>query len=254
MLGGWPCPVAVCARCLPVTGDIRILSLLFQCLEMLFREHIHPVFTFLKREDYYFQPDSSLQTKSSRQGCIASGFFIPAERIFSSGMHRPRIFHPCRQNLLGKDASPQDFSSLQTESLRQGCIAPGFFIPTDKIFSSGMHRPGIFHLCRQNLLGRDASPRDFSSLQKESPRQGCIAPSPDKADSSDFQTAGFPDDLFYFLYLHGNKTLFLCFSFQFQHVLIKVGHKQSVLYHAVLFEFSFSMKPGNFSRHHSCIL
>ena len=71
-------------------------------------------------------------------------------------MHRPRIFHPCRQNLLGRDASPQDFSSLQTESLRQGCIAsgffilqtksprqgciaPGFFIPTDKISSAGMH-------------------------------------------------------------------------------------------------------------------
>ena len=29
---------------------------------------------------------------------------------------------------------------LQTESSRQGCIAPGFFIPADKTFSSGMHR------------------------------------------------------------------------------------------------------------------
>ena len=162
-------------------------------------------------------------------------------------MHRPGIFHLCRQNLLGRDASPRDFSSLQTKSSRQGCIAPGFFIPADKIFSAGMHRPRIFH------------------LQTESSRQGCTtsaimpprlpdAPSPDKADSSDFQTAGFPDDLFYFLYLHGNKTLFLCFSFQFQHVLIKVGHKQSVLYHAVLFKFSFRMKPGNFSRHPACIL
>ncbi len=108
-------------------------------------------------------------------------------------MHRPRIFHPCRQNLLGRDASPQDFSSLQTESSRQGCSAPGFFIPVDRIFSSGMHRPGIFHPYRQNLLVRDASPRDFhpcrqnflvkdaspqdfSSLQTEFPRQGCIVP------------------------------------------------------------------------------
>ena len=140
MLGGWPCSVAGRARWLPVLGDICILSLLFQCLEMLFTELIHPVFAFLKRKDYYSQPNSSLQTKSSRQGCIAPGFFISADRIFSAGMHRPGIFHPCRKNLLGKDASPQDFSSLQTESLRQGCIAPGFFI------------------CRQNLLGRDAPP------------------------------------------------------------------------------------------------
>ena len=108
-------------------------------------------------------------------------------------MHRSRIFHPCRQNLLVRDAPPQDFSSLQTESPRQGCIVPRFFIPADRIFSSGMHRPGIFHPCRQissarmhrpeifhpcrqNLLVRDASPQDFSSLQTESPRQGCIAP------------------------------------------------------------------------------
>ena len=117
---------------------------------------------------------SSLQTESPRQGCIATGFFIPADRIFSAGMHRHGIFHPCRQNPLGRDASPRDFSSLQTESPRQGCIAPAFFIPTDKISSAGMHRPGIFHPCRQNLLGRDASPQDFSSLQTESSRQGCI--------------------------------------------------------------------------------
>ena len=139
---------------------------------------------------------------------IAPRFFIPADRIFSSGMHRPRIFHPCRQNLLGRDASPRHFSSLQTESPRQGCIAPGFFILADKIPSagmhrprifhpcrqnllvrerispSGMHRPGIFHLCRQNLLARDASP---PQLYPRFPS----APSPDKADSSDFQTAGF---------------------------------------------------------------
>jgi len=90
-------------------------------------------------------------------------------------MHRPGIFHPCRQNLLVRDASPRDFSSLQTESSRQGCIAPAFFILADRIPSSKMHRPGIFHPCRQNLLGRDASPRHFSSLQTESPRQGYIA-------------------------------------------------------------------------------
>ena len=263
--GGCLCLVPVCNRWLSVTGGIYIPNLLFQCLEMLFTELIHPVFAFLKRKDYYSQPDSSLQTESPRQGCIAPGFFIPADRIFSAGMHRPGIFHPCGQNLLGRDASTRDFSSLQTKSLRQGCIDPGFFIPPDKISSPGMHRPRIFHPCRQNLLVRDASPRDFSSLQKESSHQGCIAsaiipprlpdaPSPDKADSSDFQTAGFPDDLFYFLNLRGNKTLFLCFSFQFQHVLIKVGHKQSVLYHAVLFKFSFRMKPGNFSRHPACIL
>ncbi len=72
-------------------------------------------------------------------------------------MHRPGIFHPCRQNLLVRDASLQDFSSLQTESPRQGCIAPAFFIPTDRISSSGMHRHEIFHPCRQNLLVRDAS-------------------------------------------------------------------------------------------------
>ncbi len=89
-------------------------------------------------------------------------------------MHRSRIFHPCRQNLLVRDASPQDFSSLQTKSPRQGCIAPRFFIPADRISSPWMRRPGSFHPCRQNLLGRDASPQDFSSLQTESSRQGCI--------------------------------------------------------------------------------
>ena len=91
-------------------------------------------------------------------------------------MHHPGIFHPCRQDLLIRDASPRDFSSLQTESSRQGCIAPRFFIPADRISSAGMHRPGIFHPCRQNLLVKDASPRHFSSLQTESPRQGCISP------------------------------------------------------------------------------
>ena len=124
---------------------------------MLFRELIHPVFTFLKRKDYYSQPDSSLQTEFPRQGCIAPGFFILADKIFSSGMHRPRIFHPCRQNLLGRDASPRDFSSLQTESPRHGCVVPEVFLPADRISSAGMHRPRIFHPCRQNLLVRDAS-------------------------------------------------------------------------------------------------
>ena len=121
------------------------------------------------------------------------GIFIPADRISSAGMHRHGIFHPCRQNLLSRDASPRHFSSLQTESPRQGCIATGFFISADRISSAGMHRHGIFHPCRQNFLGRDASPRDFhpcrqnflgrdaspqdfSSLQTESPRQGCIVP------------------------------------------------------------------------------
>ena len=103
------------------------------------------------------QDFSSLQTESPRQGCIVPRFFIPADRISSSGIHRPRIFHPCRQNFLVRDTSPQDFSSLQTESSRQGCIAPAFFIPADRIFSSEMHRPGIFHPCRQNFLVRDAS-------------------------------------------------------------------------------------------------
>ena len=174
----------VCVQWLAVLGDICILSLLFQCLEMLFRELMHPVFAFLKREDYYFQPDSSLQTK-----------------ISSSGMHHPRIFHPCRQNLPVRDASPRDFSSLQTKFPRQGCIDPGFFIPADRIFSSGMHRHGIFHPCRQNLLGRDASPPQLYSrlpgapavrrAHLNSPQRLPGAPAPDKADSSDFQTAGF---------------------------------------------------------------
>ena len=144
MPGGWPCSVPACDRCLSVTGGIYIPNLLFQCLEMLFTELIHPVFTFFKREDYYSQPDSSLRTKSSRQGCIAPGFFIPADKISSSGMHRPEIFHPCGQNLLVRDAPPWDFSSLQTKFPRQGCIALGFFIPADRIFSQGCIALGFF--------------------------------------------------------------------------------------------------------------
>ena len=170
----------------------------------------HPCRQNLLSRDASPRHFSSLQTESPRQGCIATAFFIPADRISSAGMHRHGIFHLCRQNLLSRDASPRHFSSLQTkfprqgciatgfsslqtEFPRQGCIAPGFFILADRISSAGMHRPGIFHPCRQNslvrmhrhgifhpcrqnLLGRDASPRHFSSLQTESPRQGYIAP------------------------------------------------------------------------------
>ena len=132
MPGGWPCPVPVYNRWLSVPGGIYIPNLLFQCLEMLFTELIHPVFTFLNVR------------------------IIILSRT-----------HPCRQNLPARDASPRDFSSLQTKSPRQGCIASGFFIPPDKISPPGMHRPGIFHPSRQNLPARDASPRDFSSLQTE---------------------------------------------------------------------------------------
>lgn len=202
-------------------GGIYILSLLFQCLEMLFRELIHPVFAFLKHKDYYFQPDSSLQTKFPRQGCIAPGFFILADGIPSAGMHRPRIFHPCRQNLLVRDASSQDFSS-----------------------------------CRQNFLGRDASPRDFSSLRTESPRQRCIVSAimpqasgrPRSPPSSPqftstlagrtlikpavpiFKLSAFiPDDLF--------PVSRGTFRIQFR-MTNSVSHD----------EFSLRMRPGNFSR------
>ena len=101
--------------------------------------------------------------------------------------------HPCRQNLPARDASPQDFSSLQTESSRQGCIAPGFFIPADRISSSrmhrlgifhptdkisppGMHRPEIFHPYRQNFLGRDASPPQLYSRLPGAPRSPPCSP------------------------------------------------------------------------------
>ena len=161
-------------------------------------------------------------------------------------MHRPRIFHLYRQNLLVRDASTRDFSSLQTESSRQGCIAPGFFIPADKISPSGMH-------CLRNYTPDFRAPpqsAELASIHLNAYRAHLIKPT-----VPIFKLPAFvPDDLFYFLHLRGNKALFLCFSFQFQHVLIKVGHKQSVLYHTVLFEFSFRMKPGNFSRHPACIL
>ena len=162
-------------------------------MRIIILSRTHPCGQNLLVRDASPRDFSSLQTKFPRQGCIAPRFFIPAGKIFSSGMHHLGIFHPCRQNFLvrdaspwdfsslriessHRDASPWDFSSLQTEFPRQGCIASGFFIPADRITSPGMHRHGIFHPCRQNLLGRDASTRDFSSLQTESLRQGCIAP------------------------------------------------------------------------------
>ena len=211
-----------------------ILFLLFLNIRIIIFSRTHPCRQNSLGRDAPPQDFSSLKTESSRQGCTTPGFFIPADKISSSGMHHHGIFHPCRQNLLGRDAPPQDFSSLKTESSRQGCTTPGFFIPTDRISSAGMHRPEIFHPCRQNLLVRDASPQDFSSLQTKSPRQGCTTPGffipadrifsagmhrlrnyslgfrappqsakltsihlnacrayPDKAGSSDFQTAGF---------------------------------------------------------------
>ncbi len=151
-----------------------ILFSLFLNVRIIIFSRTHPCRQNPLVRDASSRDFSSLQTEFPRQGCIAPGFFIPADIISSAGIHRPGIFHPCRQNLLGRDASPRHFSSLQTEFPRQGCIVPGFFIPADRISSAGMHRPRIFHPCRQNLLGRDASPRDFSSLQTESPRQGCI--------------------------------------------------------------------------------
>ena len=106
-------PVAVCNRWLSVTGGIYIPNLLFQCLEMLFTKLIHPVFAFLKRKDYYSQPNSSLRTKSSRQGCIALGFFIPADKIFPPGMHRPEIFHPCYEVTIVKKRLEEISVSVQ---------------------------------------------------------------------------------------------------------------------------------------------
>ena len=150
---------------------------------------------------FFIPADKISSAESSRQGCIAPGFFIPADRISPPGMHRPGIFHPYRQNFPVRDASLQDFSSLQTKSSRQGCIASGFFIPAGKIFSPGMHRPGIFHPYRQNLPARDASPPKLYSrlpgapavrrAHLNSPQRLPGAPAPDKADSSDSQTAGF---------------------------------------------------------------
>ena len=179
-------------------GDICILSLLFQCLETLFREHIHPVFAFLNIRIIIF----------SRT-------------------------HPCRQNPLGRDASPQDFSSLQTESPRQGCIAPGFFIPADRISSAGIHCPGIFHPYRQNLLGMDASPPQLWPKLAGRPRSPPSSPQFTstlagrtliKPAVPIFKLPAFiPDDLF--------PVSRGTFRIQFPHD-----------------EFSLRMRPGNFSR------
>ena len=185
------------------------------------------------RQGYMAPAFSSLQTEFPRQGCIAPGFFILADRISSSGMHRPRIFHPCRQNFLGRDASSRDFSSLQTESSRQGCIAPGFFISTDRIFSAGMHRPRIFHPCRQNLLGRDASSPQLCPKLAGRPRSPPSSPQFTstlagrtliKPAVPIFKLPAFiPDDLF--------PVSRGTFRIQFPHD-----------------EFSFHMRPGNSSR------
>ena len=48
--------------------------------------------------------------------------------------------------------------------------------------------------------------------------------------------------------------LLLRVLFQFQHVLIKVGHKQSVLNNTIFFKFSFSFCLGNLSSDFACIL
>ena len=146
VLGGCLCSVTfaslVCFfsvwRCF--SESTFILFSLFLNVRIIIFSRTHPCRQNFLVKDASPQDFSSLQTESSRQGCIAPGFFIPADRISSAGMHRPEIFHPCRQNLRVRDASPQDFSSLQTDSSRQGCIAPGFFIPADRISSAGMHR------------------------------------------------------------------------------------------------------------------
>ena len=52
----------------------------------------------------------------------------------------------------------------------------------------------------------------------------------------------------------GIRSLFLCAFFQFQHVLVEVRHKQSVLNHTVFFKFCLSMKLRNFCRHFACVL
>ena len=52
----------------------------------------------------------------------------------------------------------------------------------------------------------------------------------------------------------GIWSLFLCAFFQFQHVLIKIRHKQSVLNNTVLFKFGLSMELGNFCGHLTRIL
>ena len=52
----------------------------------------------------------------------------------------------------------------------------------------------------------------------------------------------------------GSWSLFLCTFFQFQHVLIEVRHKQSILDDTVFFKFCLSMKLCNFCGHLTRIL
>ena len=182
----------------------------------------HPCRQNLLGRDASLQDFSSLQTESSRQGCATPRFFIPADRISSSGMHRPRIFHP-----------------LQTESPRQGCITPGFFIPADRISSSGMHRHGIFHPCRQNFLVRDASSPQLCPKLAGRPRSPPSSPQFTstlagrtliKPAVPIFKLPAFiPDDLF--------PVSRSTFRIQFR-MTNSVSHD----------EFSFRMRPGNFSR------
>ena len=211
MSGGFLCSVASCARwhlhppfcffsvwrCFSESSFI--LFLLFLNVRIIILSRTHPCRQNFLGRDASLQDFSSLQTKSSRQGCIAPGFFIPADKISSAGMHRPEIFHPCRQNLLAMDASSRKFSSLQTESPRQGCIAPGFFILSDRIFSSGMHRlrnygpslPGVPAVRRAHLNSPQRLPGPPQSAELTSIHLNACRAYPDKAGSSDFQTAGF---------------------------------------------------------------
>lgn len=50
-----------------------------------------------------------------------------------------------------------------------------------------------------------------------------------------------------------NDLLLLCILFQFQHVLIKVRHKQSVLNDTIIFKFSFGFCLGNLCSDFACI-
>ena len=48
--------------------------------------------------------------------------------------------------------------------------------------------------------------------------------------------------------------LLLCILFQFQHVFIKIRHKQPILNNTIFFKFSFSFCLGNLSSDFACIL
>lgn len=123
------------------------------------RWHLHPPFCFF-----------SVWRCFSESTFILFLFFLNVRIIIFSRTH------PCRQNFLVRDASPRDFSSLQTEFPRQGCISPGFFIPVDRISSSEMHRHGIFHPCRQNFLVRDASSPQLCPKLAGRPRSSPSSP------------------------------------------------------------------------------